>query len=114
MNDSVLGLVVADHRVEALIGHGATGRVYSAVHIQTGRRAAIKILRAELCANEGMIARFLKEARAINAVGHPNIVQVYGTGMLDKQHYMIMELLVGETLDARLARGKRLEIAEAL
>ena len=93
---------------------GATGWVYSAAHVQTGRAAAIKLLRSEFSAHDQMVARFLKEARAINAVGHPNIVQVYGTGLLGKQHYMILELLVGETLDARLERVKRLSVEEAL
>jgi putative nucleotidyltransferase with HDIG domain len=112
--DDIEGSRIGDYRVGAQIGHGATGWVYAAEHVQTGRPAAFKLLRSEFTAHEGMVARFLKEARAINAVGHPNIVQVYGTGLHGKQHYMILELLVGETLDARLERVKRLTVAEAL
>jgi putative nucleotidyltransferase with HDIG domain len=114
ISDSMLGTQVGDYRVIELIGSGSTGWVYAARHVKTERPAAIKLLRLEFAAHESIVARFLKEAKAINAVGHPNIVQVFDSGMVGKQHYIVLELLVGETLETRIERDKRLDVKLAL
>jgi putative nucleotidyltransferase with HDIG domain len=114
MPDSILGTQIADYQIEALIGDGASGWVYSAKHLRSERKVAIKLMRRELSANPTIVARFLKEARTINAVGHPNIVEVLDTGVHGSQHYMVMELLEGETLEARIERERRLDLKVAL
>src|SRR5690242_17240911 len=89
------------------------GVVYAATHPVIGKRAAIKVLRPELSRDERAVDRFIGEARAVNQIGHPNIVDIFTFGQLpDGRCYYIMDLLVGETLRARLARGP-LHISEA-
>jgi eukaryotic-like serine/threonine-protein kinase len=92
-------LLIGEYRVVRVIGRGAFGTVYEAVHRVVGKRAAIKVLRAELSADPGIVARFVDEARAVNRVGHPNIVDVFDFGeLVDGRKYCIMELLSGVTL----------------
>jgi putative nucleotidyltransferase with HDIG domain len=114
MSDSLVGKQVDDYLVTELIGDGASGWVYSARHARTERPVAIKVLRRELSSSAKITQRFLKEAHTINAVGHPNIVEVLGTGIYDARHYMVLELLQGETLETRLERQRRLDIKQAL
>jgi putative nucleotidyltransferase with HDIG domain len=71
-------------------------------------------LRRELSSSERLTSRFVKESIAINAVGHPNIVEVLDTGVHDNCHYIVLELLTGETLEARLERERRLDLSAAL
>ncbi len=100
------GTLVGDFRIEGLIGQGGMGQVYGAIHPVIGKRAAIKVLRRELCSDAESIDRFVNEARAVNQIGHPNIVDVFAFGGLpDGRQYMAMEWLRGESLDRRLARG---------
>jgi len=58
------------------------GVVYSATHPVIGKRAAIKILRGEVSSSPGAVARFIQEARAVNQIGHPNIVDIFAFGTL--------------------------------
>jgi len=85
------------------------GRVYLAEHVLIGRRAAIKVLAAEIADNEDFVSRFFTEARAVNDIRHPNIVEVTDFGTFGKLPYIVMELLDGETLEARLARVRMLD-----
>jgi serine/threonine-protein kinase len=101
-----IGAVVGDYRIEGLVGQGGMGQVYGAVHPVIGKRAAVKVLRRELCTDPEVIERFVLEARAVNQIGHPNIVDVFAFGALpDGRHYMVMEWLRGESLSSRLERS---------
>jgi len=81
------------------------GEVFSAVHPKIGKRAAIKVLKQEL-SNPYNVERFIDEAKVVNTIGHPNIVDIFAFGeMPDGRCYFVMELLVGETLRERIARG---------
>jgi serine/threonine protein kinase len=83
------------------------GVVYLARHVTLGRRAAIKVLRPTLSSNQDIVSRFFKEARAATAVHNAGIVEVYDFGFLeDRTAYIIMEYLDGESLAARLRRGR--------
>jgi serine/threonine-protein kinase len=83
------------------------GVVYLARHVTLGRRAAIKVLRPALSSNQDIVSRFFNEARAVTAVRHPGIVEVFDFGFLeDRTAYIIMEYLEGESLAARLRRGR--------
>src|SRR5262245_45607892 len=89
------------------------GEVYFGGHSVMGRRAAIKIIREELSSNAEMVERFANEARQVNRIGHPNIVEITDFGQVGSRYYIMMELLEGETLEERLERVKRLEPAAA-
>jgi serine/threonine protein kinase len=81
--------------------------VFAAVHPLIGKRAAIKVLRLELCADPFSVERFVDEARIVNQIGHPNIVDVFAFAQLpDHRHYFVMEWLKGESLRTRLARSR--------
>jgi serine/threonine protein kinase len=106
------GMKLGEYQLEQKLGQGGMGVVYAAVHPLIGKRAAIKILKKELCADPGQLERFVDEARVVNQIGHPNIVDVFAFGeMPDGRRYFVMELLEGETLRARLAK-KRLSLDE--
>jgi eukaryotic-like serine/threonine-protein kinase len=109
------GQMVGEFEVGRLLAAGGMGIVYSAIHPVIGKRAAIKVLHPGLCDNDEAIDRFLTEARSVNRIGHPNIVDVFAFGTLsDGRSYMVMEWLAGESLGQRLAHGGALGLDEAL
>jgi serine/threonine protein kinase len=109
------GEVIGDYQVDEVIGSGSFGVVVRATHRALGREVAIKVLRREFAADEQVLGRFAAEARAVNQIRHPNIIDVYGFGALpDGRHYYVMDLLRGESLAARLGADTRLEMPAAL
>ncbi|MBZ0237631.1 MAG: serine/threonine protein kinase, partial [Deltaproteobacteria bacterium] len=101
------GTMVGDYRIEGKLGEGGMGTVYAATHPVIGKQAAVKVLKAALCSDADGVERFLREARAINQIRHPSIVDVFAFGVLDDgRTYLVMERLHGEGLDARLRRGQ--------
>jgi serine/threonine protein kinase len=110
----MIGETFGNYRATELIGEGGMGVVYLAEHPGIGRRAAVKVLRPGLTDNPEMLKRFFNEARAANAIHHPSIVEVYDCGTLSSgTAYIVMELLEGENLAARLRRVGRLPLADA-
>jgi serine/threonine protein kinase len=108
-----IGDDIGGYVVDGEIGTGGMGVVYSAVHPVIGKRAAIKVLRAELSDDPEAVGRFVREAKVVNQIHHPNIVDIFALDQLPGgQHYMVMDLLEGETLRVRLRRGALL-LAEA-
>jgi eukaryotic-like serine/threonine-protein kinase len=100
------GTQVGEYRVEGKIGEGAMGVVYAAVHPVINKRVAVKVLKQALCDDRGAIERFIDEARVVNEIGSPNIVDVFAFGTLpDGRYYLVMEWLRGESLRDRLASG---------
>ncbi len=118
------GEMVGEYRVERKIGEGGMGVVYGAVHPLIGKRAAIKVLNKNLCMQPEAVERFITEARSVNQIGHPNIVDIFSFGNLaDGRSYFAMEWLDGRSLAERLRKGRPSvaelcavldEIAEAL
>jgi serine/threonine-protein kinase len=101
------GTELGDWRIERRIGQGGMGTVYAAVHRMIGKRAAIKVVRGELCRSPLTAERFLQEARVVNQIGHPNIVDIFHIGRLDDgRPYLVMELLRGHTLADHLFEGR--------
>ncbi|MBV8760986.1 MAG: serine/threonine protein kinase [Deltaproteobacteria bacterium] len=101
------GTVLGEYQVEAMVGEGAMGTVFRAIHPMIGKRAALKVLKAHLCRDMKAIDRFMDEARAVNAIGHPNIVDIFAFGeMPDGRRYFAMELLVGKTLREHVRAGR--------
>ncbi|HEY6036365.1 MAG TPA: serine/threonine-protein kinase, partial [Kofleriaceae bacterium] len=108
------GTNVGGYLVEGLLGSGGMGVVYAATHPLIGKRAAIKVLKPELSHEPAAVERFVTEARAVNQIGHPNIVDIFDFGALDDgRHYYLMDLLEGESLRARLRRTGALHVSEA-
>ena len=96
--------VAGRYRLLHALGEGGMGVVHAAEDLRLGRRVAIKMIRNpddDVAAR----ARFEREARAAAALSHPNACQVHEIGESDGQPFIVMELLSGETLSARLARG---------
>ena len=97
------GARVGDYVVTGVVGEGGMATVYAADHPLIGRKVAIKVIRADLGASREAFERFLQEARAVIAIGHPNIVDVFTFGRLDDgRSYFVMELLEGQTLSDTL------------
>jgi serine/threonine-protein kinase len=110
----MIGETFGNYRVTQLIGEGGMGVVYLAEHPGIGRRAAVKVLRPGLTDNPELTKRFFNEARAANAIRHPGIVEVFDCGTTPSgTSYIVMELLEGENLSARLRDKGRLPIADA-
>ncbi len=108
------GRDVGGYLIDGVLGQGAMGTVYSATHPVIGKRAAIKVLRPELSNRAATVERFVMEARAVNQIGHPNIVDIFAFGALpDGRSYYVMDLLVGESLRAKLKRQGPLHVSEA-
>ncbi|MFO8081448.1 MAG: Stk1 family PASTA domain-containing Ser/Thr kinase [Armatimonadota bacterium] len=88
------GSLIADrYRVDHLIGEGGVALVYRGTDETLDRRVAIKILRPELSDQQDVVARFRREAHAAAKLNHPNIVQIYDTGVDDGRYYIVMEYL---------------------
>ena len=108
------GAMVGEYRIETKLGEGGMGTVHGAVHPLIGKRAAIKVLRRALCSDPAAVERFVLEARSVNQIGHPNIVDIFAFGELeDGRCYFVMEWLRGESLGERMRRG-RLGFGEGL
>src|SRR4051794_38519074 len=110
------GQQIGPYRVLREIGRGGMGAVFEAINTQIERKVAIKILRSEFAQNQQLVARFFNEARAVNIVNHPSVVQISEFGQLpDGLAYIVMEFLEGESLGSRMKRqGGRLTIPETL
>lgn len=101
-------------RVEALIGHGGMGAVYKAAQPRLDRFVAIKLLPAELAANDEFVARFEREARTLAKLHHPNIVGIHDFGQTTEGHlYFVMEFVDGTDL-ARIITTGALGATQAL
>ncbi len=97
-----VGMVVAGkYEIEALIGQGGMGAVYRAQHVLTHRRVALKWLLAD---DEAMRMRFVREARAMGALEHPNVVGILDIGEESGAVYLVMEYVEGESLREHLNR----------
>lgn len=107
---------IGEYVIEGKIGRGSFGTVYRAVHPLIGKQIAIKVLHKACSADPLIVSRFVTEARAVNAIRHRNIIDIFSCGQLrDGRHYHMMELLDGCTLERYLLdRGGRLTIDEAL
>ncbi|RKG56057.1 serine/threonine protein kinase, partial [Corallococcus sp. CA054B] len=115
ITDPLIGLKLGEYELRARIGVGGMGLVYEGIQPLIGKRVAVKVLRPELAHSSEQVARLLAEARAVNAIRHRGIIDIFGFGQLpDGRQYIVMEYLEGQPLDAILAEKGRLPVPEAL
>ena len=102
------GQTLSHYRIEREIGKGGMGAVFLAEDTKLGRKVALKVVPAAMASDEGRLARFQREAKAVAALNHPNIVTLYSVEEEDGVHFITMELLDGPTLRQRIG-GRPLE-----
>ena len=107
------GKTISHYRILEPIGRGGMGVVYKAEDLKLQRYVALKLLPQVLATDPQALQRFEREAQAASALNHPQICTVYEIGEAEGLHFMAIELLDGETLKQRIARGP-LEISEIL
>lgn len=105
---------LAQYRVIRIIGEGGMGVVFEAEDLHLQRRVALKVMKPELAASLAGRTRFLREARAAAAITSDYVVTIFQVGQGNDVPYLAMQLLQGETLEARLAREGRLTPFDAL
>jgi serine/threonine-protein kinase len=108
-----VGRVLGNYRLISLLGEGGMGNIYVAAHTRLNRYAAIKLVKSELAHRRDAIARFFEEARTINRLKHPNIVESIDLVESADGAYCVLELLHGPSLKTVLAQG-RLRIESAM
>ena len=99
------GHKLAHYEIVEPIGKGGIGEVYRARDGKLGRDVAIKVLPDEFARDEERLARFKREAKVLASLNHPNIAAIYGLEQSGTTHYLVLELVPGETLAERIARG---------
>src|SRR5262245_3055212 len=118
-----IGSRLDSYEITALLGSGGMGEVYRARDTRLDREVAIKVLPEHMAKDRRALARFEREAKAVAALSHSNILAIYDVGTVEDVKYIVTELLEGETLRSRLNRGPLLwrkavetciEIAEGL
>jgi serine/threonine protein kinase len=113
--DSLVGRKIQEYLVEERLGVGGMGVVYKAVHPLIGKHVAIKVLRPDVVTDPRDMDRLLEEARVVSAIKHRGIINIFGAGTLDDgRHYLIMELLEGESLEEKMRRDGQVPAADAV
>src|SRR5262245_32321596 len=110
------GTLVTDrYRIEALIGQGGMGTVFSARDVRTEQTVAIKQLKAEpLAADPALLERFAREGEALRQLNHPNIVKLLDVIHESSGHYLVMEYVGGGSLAQALGSTARMAVARGL
>ena len=122
IHDQIVGMTIGNYLVRQKLGEGGMGSVYLAEHPTIGKKVALKVLHAEFASDGNVVSRFFTEAKAVNDIGHPNIVDIVDYGMItgsqgEQLVYFFMEFLPGHTLtdliraEAPLATERALNIA---
>jgi serine/threonine protein kinase/Tol biopolymer transport system component len=114
-----IGTQLGSHEITALLGKGGMGEVYRARDLKLKREVAIKILPDEFSRDADRVSRFQREAEVLASLNHPNIAAIYDLQEANETRYLILELVEGETLADRIARGpipveQALEIAKRI
>jgi serine/threonine protein kinase len=104
--ESLVGRTLGKYELTAMIGGGGMATVYKGRHPGLNQEVAVKILHPFLSGDPSFVDRFRREARAVAALRHPNIVRVLDTDNQDHLYYMVMEYIPGSTLSALLASRK--------
>src|SRR5215510_13672186 len=100
-----IGSQLGSHEITALLGKGGMGEVYRARDLKLKREVAIKILPEEFFRDADRISRFQREAEVLASLNHPNIAGIHDLAEANGTRYLVLELVEGETLADRVARG---------
>lgn len=112
--DPFLGKRIREYEILEVVGRGGMGAVYRARHIYLDEERAIKVIESEWAQDEDFIHRFIREARVLTRLRHPNLVEFFEFGTLENNiFFMVLEFLKGENVLARIQRLKRIPVAEA-
>ena len=108
------GIKLGKYEIRAHIGAGGMGQVYLARDTsELGRTVAIKLLPADVAADPKWMQRFIREARTVSGLNHPNVLTIYEFGVHDSTRFMAMEYVEGVTLREHLS-GNRLNLHQVL
>ena len=119
----MIGKILAHYKILSHLGKGGMGEVYQAKDQKLGRDVAIKVLPEEFANDADRVARFQREAKLLASLNHPNIAAIHGLEESDETHFLVLELIEGDTLADRIKSGPipveeslklALQIAEAL
>src|SRR5262245_42972708 len=124
VQEVILGEVIGGYRLDRLIGAGSTSKVFLGTHVLLGRTAAIKVLAPALVSNKDVVSRLLTEARVVNDIRHPNIIDIMDFVVTEApaRVALVMELIEGPSLKAmresplsyEQALGVSIQIADAV
>ncbi len=104
---------ISHYRIVSKLGAGGMGEVYLAQDTKLDRKVALKILPADVAANQDRMRRFVQEAKAASALNHPNIITIYEIEQIDSIHFIATEFIAGETLRER-GRKASMKLREVL
>ena len=107
------GFQLGPYRILSQLGRGGMGQVYKAQHMGLDRLAAVKVLPKKRAENPASLARFQREAKACAQLDHPNVARAYDVGEEQGVHFIALEFVAGDTLQARVARGGRMDPLQA-
>jgi len=101
----MIGQTLSRYKITGMLGEGGMGVVYRAEDPELGREVALKLLPAEMADNLKRLERFRREAKAVAAINHPNIVTIHSIESIETTHFLTMELVEGESLDHIIPPG---------
>jgi len=113
IRDPLIGKDVDDYRIESKLGEGGMSKVYLARHVGLDKLIALKLLPSSSKTTEAMKERFIREARTVAKLTHPNVVQVFDVGEERNHLFLAMEFVDGETMEDVMTERKVLPVAEA-
>ena len=111
----MIGRSIGNYKIVRVLGEGGMGTVYLAEHPMIGKRVAVKMLRPDLGTDPGLVSRFFQEAKAVNEIRHPNIVDISDFGHTeDGIVYFVMELMEGQSLRDRISASGPMPLDQAI
>jgi serine/threonine-protein kinase len=114
-DEKLIGRMLGEYRVDSVIGEGGMGIVFKGEQLLIKKTVAIKVLRRSLASDASFASRLLDEARVVNAIHHPQIINAFGFGQTDDgRPYIVMDFVQGEPLDERLTAKGRQSVLETL